>query len=180
MTTYVALLRAINLGKKNKVKMAELRSFLNSLGIKDAQTYIQTGNIIFDSNLDAETLTDMLENKLEERFGFSIPVMLRTSSEWYGIVELCPYADNSLTGEQSIHISFLGMTPSEHALNNLENYQNEKDTYQLNGREVYILYGQNPHKSNLQQHLQKLNVPATLRNWRTVLKLESMLKERER
>ncbi|WP_175631888.1 DUF1697 domain-containing protein [Virgibacillus siamensis] len=65
MTTYVALLRAINLGKKNKVKMAELRSLLESLGLHHVQTYIQSGNIILDSDMDAASLTQMLEQNLK-------------------------------------------------------------------------------------------------------------------
>ncbi|WP_174613480.1 DUF1697 domain-containing protein [Virgibacillus ihumii] len=179
MTTYVALLRAINLGKKNKVKMAELRSFLESIGLQHVQTYIQSGNIIFESEMDVKALKNMLEFKLEERFGFAIPVMLRTRSEWSNIIQLCPYADKPLANEQSIHISFLGEIPSEQAVNSLGTYENNLDTYQLNGKEVYLLFGQNLHKSNLQRHLQKLKTPATMRNWKTVMKLETMLAERE-
>ncbi|GAA0611503.1 DUF1697 domain-containing protein [Virgibacillus siamensis] len=179
MTTYVALLRAINLGRKNKVKMAELRSFLESLGLQQVRTYIQSGNIIFDSEMKAFALKNKLEWELEEKFGFAIPVMLRTRSEWSKIVEQCPYADKKLTNEQSIHISFLAATPSQHAIDRLGDYENNIDTYELIGKEVYMLFGRNLHKSNLQRHLQKLEIPATMRNWKTVMKLETLLTERE-
>ncbi|WP_342742158.1 DUF1697 domain-containing protein [Virgibacillus siamensis] len=105
--------------------------------------------------------------------------MLRTKEEWHNLIKECPYATKELSDDQSIHISFLETTPSEQSIRNLGNFENTIDSYQLSGREVYLFFGQNTHKSNLQRHLSKLGVSATLRNWRTVQKLEMMLKERE-
>nr|WP_264371375.1 DUF1697 domain-containing protein [Virgibacillus necropolis] len=70
MTTYIALLRAINLGKRNKVKMAVLKELLESMSLENVQTYIQSGNVIFDSERNAEPLTQQLEQETNQHLGF--------------------------------------------------------------------------------------------------------------
>lgn len=179
MRTYIALLRAINLGKYNKVKMADLRSLLESLGLENVQTYIQSGNVIFDSNLNKDELQKMLEEKMETKFGFHIPVILRTVSEFEEIVKKCPYESAMLLEGESIHISFLSEAPLKENLDKLNRFSNEIDEYQIKDTEVYIYFHQNLHKSKLPAQLQKLEVSATLRNWKTVMKLVSMVESRK-
>ncbi|WP_430788039.1 DUF1697 domain-containing protein [Virgibacillus flavescens] len=179
MTTYIALLRAINLGKYNKVKMADLRSLLESLGLENVQTYIQSGNVIFDSTLNNEQLQKKLEEKMEAKFGFPIPVMLRTVSEFEEIVQKCPYESAKLLEGESVHVAFLSGLPLQEKINALTSYTNEVDEYQIKGTEIYIYFRQNLHKSKLPAQLKKLDVSATLRNWKTVMKLVSMGESRK-
>lgn len=179
MKTYIALLRAINLGKRNKVKMAELRILLEELGLSNVQTYIQSGNVIFDSEENAEQLKIKLEQEIESKFGFPVPVVLRTSNEFKQIIESSPYMFESLQKGESLHVSFLDELPSQERIDRLKDYKNEIDEYQIKGKEIYIYFHQDFHKSNLPVHLQKLGVSATLRNWKTVMKLSSMLQAKE-
>ncbi|WP_404451536.1 DUF1697 domain-containing protein [Virgibacillus necropolis] len=179
MTTYIALLRAINLGKRNKIKMAELRELLVSMDLKNVQTYIQSGNVIFDSEVNAEHLTQQLEQEIQSTFGFPVPVILRTATELEQIIRSCPYSFENLTEGESIHVSFLAELPSQEKIDQLTDFNNEIDEYQINAKEVYMYFGQNLHKSKLPNHLKKLDVPATLRNWKTVMKLSEMVGARE-
>lgn len=179
MTTYVALLRAINLGKRNKVKMATLRELLESMGLENVQTYIQSGNVIFDSEETAEHLTQQLEQEIQSAFGFLVPVIIRTASEWDQIIRRCPYSFGALSEGESIHISFLAKSPSQEKIDQLVDFNNELDEHQIHGKEIYMYFRQNLHKSNLPTHLKKLDVPATLRNWKTVKKLSEMVEVRE-
>ncbi|HWT27454.1 MAG TPA: DUF1697 domain-containing protein, partial [Mobilitalea sp.] len=78
MTIYIALLRGINVGGKNMIKMAELKRVLEALGLIDVQTYIQSGNLLFRSEEDEKSLSEKLQDEIKTAFGVSIPVILRT------------------------------------------------------------------------------------------------------
>nr|WP_319418062.1 DUF1697 domain-containing protein [Virgibacillus necropolis] len=105
--------------------------------------------------------------------------MLRTATELEQIINRCPYSFENLSEVESIHVSFLAESPSQERKDQLVKFDDEIDEYQINGKEVYMHFRQNLHKSKLPTHLQKLDVPATLRNWRTVMKLSTMVGARE-
>jgi uncharacterized protein (DUF1697 family) len=95
MTTFVALLRGINVGGRNAVPMAELRGALDDSGLAGARTYIQSGNIIVDAAGSADALADQVHEVIAERFGLQIPVIVVTAAELTDIVEANPYAHES-------------------------------------------------------------------------------------
>ncbi|MDF2677276.1 MAG: hypothetical protein K0Q97_1594, partial [Bacillota bacterium] len=89
MTIYIALLRGINVGGKNVIKMAELKRAFEEIELCEVKTYIQSGNVLFKSNQEEELLRKKIEMKIEENFGFSIIVVLRTIAELEQIILNC-------------------------------------------------------------------------------------------
>lgn len=177
MTIYIALLRGINVGGKNMIKMAELRRTLETMGLARVQTYIQSGNVLFESNEKEELLRMRIERQIESVFGFSVTVVLRTAAELEQITENCPFsqkavseAEASSEGE-SLYVSLLLQAPSREGIQHLNAYRTDSEECQIEGRDVYLLFRHSIRNSKLANNLQKLGVPATTRNWKTMNKL---------
>ena len=100
MQTYLALLRGVNVGGKAKIKMADLVACLESAGLKNVQTYIQSGNVIFGSNEhDKSKLKKIIETKIEKTFTLSVQVVIFTAQEWQTLVKKAPKEwDDAKTG----------------------------------------------------------------------------------
>jgi uncharacterized protein (DUF1697 family) len=176
MAIYIALLRGINVGGKNKVPMAELKVSLQAIGLGKVQTYIQSGNVIFESEEGAEQLRERIEQVIRTSFSVASTVVLRTAEQLKRIIENCPYAADSLQEGESIHVSVLTEAPSQKAIDILAANNNDIDRYQINGEEIYFLFRQSVLDSNLAKNLQKLGGSATSRNWNTIIKLDALAK----
>jgi uncharacterized protein (DUF1697 family) len=174
MTIYIALLRGINVGGHNIIKMADLKQLLGTMGLNNVQTYIQSGNIVFESDLESDELSQRIELQINDTFGCSVPVILRTSKEWKQLIENCPYPVESLVEGESIHLALLSDMPSQEALNKLQKFQNDVDQYDVQDKDIYLFLRQNFRDSKLPLQLQKLGVSATIRNWKTTMKLAAM------
>ena len=93
MNTFIALIRGINVGGRNKLPMANLRSALQLAGFEYLQTYIQSGNVIFKSStLDQTKLEDLIHEVIKSKFSIEVPVLVRTREELKAIVDRCPFA----------------------------------------------------------------------------------------
>ncbi|APH06603.1 cytoplasmic protein [Bacillus weihaiensis] len=181
MMIYVALLRGVNVGGKNKIKMAELRDLLESMGLKRVRTYIQSGNIVFESNDNEESLQIQIEKKIEEEFNFSVSVILRTALELEKIVQNCPFSEKEMSEAEalavgeSLYVALLLKSPPQETIERLNKYKNEYETYKNENREVYLLFYNSIRNSKLANQLQKLGTPVTIRNWRTLNKLNTIV-----
>lgn len=177
MTIYIALLRGINVGGHNKIKMADLRKMLEHMGLARVQTYIQSGNVLFESAESKETLRVQMEQGILETFGFSISVILRTSEEIEGIVRNCPFSEETIRQAEeasefeSLYVAMLPEAPAAEDIEKLRLYVNEKETFEVIGEEVYLLFKESVRNSKLAVQLTKLGVPMTMRNWKTMNKL---------
>lgn len=180
MTIYLALLRGINVGGNKKIKMADLRIMLEGMGLQRVQTYIQSGNVLFESDEPAETLQGKIEAEINRTFGFSSSVLLRTASEWKEVVAQCPFSFETLGEGESIHVSFLTHAPTPEEWDKLPDFQNEIDQYHIEGKTIYMYLKQSILDSKMAANLQKLGTPTTSRNWKTVLKLASMVDAMEK
>ncbi|MGG3467673.1 DUF1697 domain-containing protein [Neobacillus pocheonensis] len=176
MAIYIALLRGINVGGHNKIKMADLKSLLEDMGLHKVKTYIQSGNVLFESSETVESLSRQLEEEIQKTFGFPVPVILRTASEYERIIQDCPYSTETLKEGESIQIAFLGGEPSHEGINHLQNFESGRDECKVIGKEVYLFFCQSIRDSKLATQLPKLGVPATVRNWNTVMKLDTLAK----
>ncbi|HDX9580373.1 TPA: DUF1697 domain-containing protein [Bacillus pseudomycoides] len=176
MTIFIALLRGINVSGHNKIKMAELRSTLETLGLSQVQTYIQTGNVLFKSDESKEQLRLRIEDAIRNNFGISIIVILRTADELERIVANCPYADVSLAEGESIHVSILAEPPPQKIVDRLANSESNNDEYHINGLEIYFLFRQSILNSKLANNMQSLGNIATTRNWNTINKVAALAK----
>ncbi|MFJ8517583.1 DUF1697 domain-containing protein [Lysinibacillus xylanilyticus] len=183
MTIYIAFLRGINVGGHNKIIMAELRSSLEQLGLHNVKTYIQSGNILFESNEAEELLQTRIHDKIKEDFGVSSVVVIRTAEELQQIVSQSPFSDQlisealqSCKGE-CLHVALLPSAPSKVNSDKFLSYANERELSVIDGRDVYLLFYDSIRNSKLGNNLIKLEVPATVRNWKTLMKLSSMVEE---
>ncbi|MFB6366107.1 DUF1697 domain-containing protein [Paenibacillus elgii] len=176
MTIYIALLRGINVGGHNKIKMAELKRTLETMGLHRVQTYIQSGNVLFESEESPETLRLRIEEEIRAVFGISITVVLRMAEELERIIADCPYAAISLAEGESIHISLLTEAPPQKVVDLLSASERDNDEYYIHGREIYFLFRQSILDSRLAKHLNKLGDMVTTRNWNTMNKLAALAK----
>ncbi len=103
---YVALLRGINVGKGARVPMKTLKALLEGLGLSDVVTYLNSGNVVFDSALSASDLTQLIEGELQRTFGQKVPTLVKTSAEMSAIAESIPSEWGSDAGEQT-YVAYL-------------------------------------------------------------------------
>ncbi|HEY5583225.1 MAG TPA: DUF1697 domain-containing protein [Ruminiclostridium sp.] len=185
MTIYIALLRGINVGGKNVIKMAELKRVFETIGLCDVKTYIQSGNVLFKSNEVEETLRKKIEYEIEMVFGFSATVILRTAAEIEWIILNCPFTQDEVSEAESssevesLYVSLLTHAPLQEKIEHLNAYRSESDEYRILGREVFLLFHNSIRNSKLANNLKKLDVPSTVRNWKTINKLAVLAKTME-
>ncbi|MBC9783065.1 DUF1697 domain-containing protein [Heliobacterium chlorum] len=183
MTTYVALLRGINVGGKNIIKMNELKKSLEAVGLGDVRTYIQSGNLLLKSDEPESALCKKIESQIELSFGFSVAVILRTLAEFEQIIVRCPFPEKkvseieSLSNSECLYVALLTDTLSQDSVKSLVKYNSEHEEFFIEGRDIYLLFHQSIRNSKLAGQLAKLEVPATIRNWKTMNKLLLLGKE---
>lgn len=171
MATYVALLRAINVGGRRSVAMADLRTIVTEAGGQDVQTYIQSGNVVFDhSSRSPSTLTIELEERIEAATGFAVPVTLRTASQIDKVVQANPFPD---APPAQLAVSFLHDQPAAGATDRLDPAKFAPDAFVLAGRDVYLHLPNGFGRAKLPGALDVV-APGTARNWNTVVKLQSL------
>jgi uncharacterized protein (DUF1697 family) len=168
--TYVALLRGINVGGKNKLPMADLRSLVESLGHTDVTTYIQSGNVVFTSS--KPVAAKALETAIKDRFGIGLTVVLRTPAELAKVVKANPFAPGDLS---KVHVGFMAEKPSKALIAKLDATRFEPDAVVVHGAELYFHLPDGMGHSKLPDYVGRaLKIPTTVRNWNTVLKLASL------
>ena len=175
MTLYIALLRGINVGGHKVIKMAELKRVFESIGLKQVKTYIQSGNIVFESEEDINFLKDRIQTEIKNEFDFDVPVMLRTYGEFINIIKQCPYEVHSLLEGESVHVAFLANVLSEEESSQLLTFKSELEDCYIDEKVVYLFFKNSIRNSKLMNQFQKLHTPATVRNWRTVNKLKAIV-----
>lgn len=106
MKTYIALLRGINVGGNKMIKMAELKRILEEMGLGRVQTYIQSGNVLFESEEEEGPLQTNIEEEIKKVFGFPVAVLLRTYAELKSLIAHCPFSLDSLAEGESIQFLY--------------------------------------------------------------------------
>ena len=166
MTTYIALLRAVNVGGTGKLPMTELKTMCDIAGFTEVQTYIASGNVVFDSNLTATQVKTVLEDALRTYAGKPVAVFVRTPVEMSAVLANNPFPDAAPNRTLAI---FLDAAPETTALATVSHQKGEQIA--LGKREIYVHYGEG-------MGVSKLKIPAaepgTARNMNTVTKLAQM------
>jgi uncharacterized protein (DUF1697 family) len=174
VTRYVALLRAINVGGHN-VKMDHLRNLFESLGYSNVETFIASGNVIFDSPAeDPRTLETEIEDHLRESLGYEVATFIRSASELAEISRYQPFTPADLKAEgNSLYIAFLQAPLSNEAKQKLMTFRSEIDDFHVHGREVYWLCRTKMSESAFSGALleKTIGMSATIRNAATVKRL---------
>ena len=173
MTTQIALLRGVNVGGNGKVKMDALRALCGEMGLQNARTYIQSGNIVFQGPPDAGT---RLEKEIARVFAIRTFVVTRTLAEMRKAVERNPFPD--VDGKKLVLI-FLQGTPSVAAVEKVMQMGIAPEEVRIHGSEMYIHYplGQGVSKLPMAKVEKTLCVQGTGRNWNTVLALLAMAED---
>ena len=169
MTTYVAFLRGINVGAHNRMKMAELRECCESLGFADVQTYIQSGNVVFETpETDAATLESELADAIQDSLGYDISVMVRTRAELDEVVANRPF-DEPRDEHTKLYVTFLDEAPGDEQVEALLAAQDEAEAFEVRGREVYSRLRKDLMEDGRFTDIGKtLGTSATRRTWNVV------------
>ncbi len=173
LRAYVALLRAVNLGSRNKVSMPDLRSVFVAVGGEDVETYVQSGNVVFRSRAaEPGKLTNAIEKRLRSELDLDVSVLLRTQAELASVVAANPFAARQ-RDPTKLHVTFLRDAVDKARGREVEATQLEPDEFRILGREVYLHCPEGYGRSKLSNAYfeKELGVAATTRNWRTVTKL---------
>ncbi|MDH3613287.1 MAG: DUF1697 domain-containing protein [Gammaproteobacteria bacterium] len=177
MTAYVALFRGINVGGKHSLPMQDLRDILSSLGCEDVQTYIQSGNAVFSSVVDAQSLSGQIKDAIEKRCGFGPPVLLLTVERFQAIAAANPFPDGEET-PKLLHVAFLTAVAPNPDLEALHALKAPSEQFLLCGDAFYLYAPDGIGRSKLAVKIDRhLGVATTARNWRTVTKLLKICKE---
>jgi uncharacterized protein (DUF1697 family) len=171
----ILLLRGINLGPNRRVPMADLRALLGEAGYENVRTYVQSGNVVLDSDASAGALESDTGRLISAKFGFSVPVVSRTARELAAVVEHNPLGD-LVTEPKRYQVSFLDKAPEPVVAAVLEDLVAETEAVAFAGREIYAWHPDGVARSKLWNKLAggSLGVTATARNWTTVCTLLEM------
>jgi len=171
---YIALLRGINVGGHNILKMEVLRKVLQENGFESVKTYIQSGNIIFKTEKSKPIqLIEKISEIIEKEFDFKVPVIVLTIEQLKSIILDNPYLKESSKSEPFMHVTFLSDTPNSKTIADIVANNKDDDELRL-GKKVLYLYCPNSYsKSKLVNTFleKKLKLHTTTRNWKTTLKL---------
>ncbi|MFN3725055.1 MAG: DUF1697 domain-containing protein [Allosphingosinicella sp.] len=173
---YVALLRAVNVGGC-KLPMAELREVCAELGWEKVETYIQSGNVVFEATGKPEALETALEKAVAKRFGFERPVIVRSAKQWTDYAEGSPFPEAERDEPNRLMLGLSKLPPNADAPKLLEAKAAAGEQVRLKGDVLWIHYPAGAGTSKLTPALfdKAAGSPVTQRNWRTVLKLQEML-----
>lgn len=175
MKTHIALFRGINVGGRNTIPMAKLRALLEGLGLEKVQTYIQSGNAVFQcAAVEASSIAENIQNGLEAEVGFRPEVQVFSADVLKAAIESNPFPEAE-PEPKSLHLFFLGEVPEEPNLKGLEDLKASNERYELINQCFYLHAPDGIGKSKLAARAERLlGVSATARNWKTVMQVMDM------
>lgn len=175
---HIALLRAVNVGGRNLLAMADLRRLFAALGFPDARTLLQSGNVVFDGGARGSAdLERLLEEKTERRLKTRVDYMIRTSDELEEVVARNPFSKEAKDDPGHLVVMFLKSAPPREAVTALQGAIRGPEQVRVTGRHAYIAYPDGIGRSKLTPGLieTKLDTRGTGRNWNTILKLLALV-----
>lgn len=176
------MLRGVNVGGHNCIKMETLRTMYELLGLRNAQTYVQSGNVVFRTSArDVAPLGKKIEARIEQTFGFRPGVILRTSAELRDVIRRNPFVSRRGIDPRKLLVTFLAVRPSPEARAKILSIQADPEELHVDGREVYAYYPNGFGRAKLSAALieRTLQTPGTGRNWNTVTKLLALAEKLE-
>jgi uncharacterized protein (DUF1697 family) len=169
---YVALLRGINLGSRNRVPMAKLREVCEGIGATNVRTYIASGNVVFDSVLTAASLRKKLEQEIEREFGIKIIVVVVTAAELATAIKKNPFPKSE---PGSLHAAFSEDDIAKADIDRLNALDMAPEEVAIVGRTIYMHLPKGFGTGQLPKQVDRVKVKVTIRNWRTVMALNEIV-----
>lgn len=174
MAVVISMLRAVNVGGHNKIKMDALRALYESLRLRDPQTYVQSGNVVFrTAERDLLLLSKRIQGRIERTFGFRPEVILRTAGELRDVIARNPFAKHQGIEPNRLLVTFLAGDPGAEAREKILKLKTDPEELRINGRELYIYFPNGMARPKLSwAAIEKtLKTPGTGRNWNSIKKL---------
>ena len=173
MTTYVSLLRGVNLGPTTQVSMPDLKRVYADLGLEDVVTYIRSGNVVFASKASPETLRGRIEDAITRELSMQVDVVIRSHDEMTDTLARNPFPD---ADPAHLSVVFLAASVPDDLTARLGSADFGSDRYSADGREIYLHLPNGFGRSKLATRMSTLKAPVvgTVRNWRTAGKLADM------
>ncbi len=170
MNIYISLLRGINVSGQKMIKMDELKKLYEFLGFQNVKTYIQSGNVIFESDeKDASKLQEIIEKKIEEIFGFDVRVFIRTPEELKRVIDQNPFPGEN----KGWYVIFCSASCVGLPLEELQKAKADSEQFSISENGIYLLFPEGVGRTKLSNNFfeKKLKISGTMRNWNTVNKL---------
>ncbi len=183
MTSVISLLRGVNVGGNNMIKMEALRALYASLGLRDPQSYIQSGNVVFRTDRkEVAPIAKKIEDAIEDQFGFRPSVALRTTAELREVIAKNPFAKRDGIEPGKLLVSFLMTDPAAADRELVRKMKFDPEEVYLGSRHLYIYFptGQGKTKLDTKMIEKTLKTTGTGRNWNSVLKLLEMAESLEK
>lgn len=175
---YISMLRGINVSGQKSIRMAELKSLYEGLGLLQVRTYVQSGNVLFESpEPDASKLAAQIEGRIEQTYGYRVAVFMRTGEDLERIVQNNPFLTKRNEDPAKLHVTFLYSMPLAAKMDQLALSKGESDEFFVGVQEIYLFCPNGYGRTRLSNTFfeKKLDVPATTRNWNTVSSLCQMI-----
>lgn len=181
MKTYISILRGINVGGKRKILMQDLKELYQNLGFRNPVTYIHSGNIIFETDIERTQITEKIEKAILKKYVFEVPVIIRTREELLKIRLSNPFIQSEkdkLELLNNLHFTFLGDIPTAENIEEAKEVEASiNDKFEVIGNNIFIFCEGKYHTSKLTNNFfeKKLQTKATTRNWKTIEKLVGLM-----
>jgi len=169
--TYISLLRGINVSGQKRLLMSELKAVYEALRFEQVITYLQSGNVVFDSpDADRLEISAKIEMGIQQSFGYQVPVFVRDRLDFLRIIQANPFIHRQEVDPERLYVTFLAAPPAEKPLSTLHTPEGMADEFIANGTEIYLHvpggYGRTILSNNYFE--KKLDRVATTRNWKTI------------
>jgi uncharacterized protein (DUF1697 family) len=180
MNTYISILRGVNVSGHMMIKMDDLRQLYADLGFINVRTYIQSGNVIFQSSVTMPKELEMkIETQILNKYSFKIPVIVKAINELNGIVNNNPFLADKSKDESFLHVTFLSTEPDRLSVGKILEVHFPDEEFVISGSSIYLYCPKGYGKTKLSNKYfeNKLKVIATTRNWKTTKMLLKMAEE---
>jgi uncharacterized protein (DUF1697 family) len=183
MNTFISFLRGVNMTGHNSIKMTDLAALYNNLGFIDAETFIQSGNVIFSTTVDRPVpdIALEIETAIHSDFGFDVPVMIRTVPEMKSIISSNPYLSEPGFNPAKMAVIFLHDKITENQIQKAADVNYPPDKFKIIGNEIFTFcpngFGRTKLYTNFFEN--RMKVTGTARNWKTITTLLEMARKRK-
>ena len=177
MGIYICILRGINVSGHKLIKMDALKKLFEELKFQNVRTYIQSGNVVFESKkVDTKSLENKIEKQILKTFGFEVPVLVKEKDEFKKVIDHNPFLTKRNEDDSKLHVTFLSSEPDTANISKLSDIKFNNDEFVISEKSIYLFcpdgYGNTKLSNNFFEN--KLKVSATTRNWKTIVELGRM------
>ena len=175
MAKHISILRGINVGGKKKILMADLKALYQQLGFSNVLTYIQSGNVLFDTEKKESNkkLGEKIKQAIFDKYEFDVPVLVRSFDDIQNTISTNPFLKDKNIDKTKLHVTFLADIPEAINLQKLNDINHPPDEFKVIGKNIFIHCPNGYARTKLTNTFfeKKLKMPATSRNWKTINKL---------